>query len=234
MNLHVVGDSFATYDPSASHWATIWGSNNGVNVNHYGHPGRDHVFIVSDYLDNNYIDNADLVVYQVTDFLRLQVNDPPMSYSQTLDALLQHSDKYVYPTLTNMSTCSATDKNNMFTAHPGSVVNSTGSFCLSARNAYAAISHSWLVQATWLAMNNLFLECKLRNIPVIVVPDRSTCDINGEHRLFSKFDSVFTTTLNGDRALAIDNEHSVNHYGITAHRRFAELFGIFVHENNLY
>lgn len=233
MNLHVVGDSFATYDPSASHWATIWGSNNGVNVNHYGHPGRDHVFIVSDYLDNNYIDNADLVIYHVTDFLRLQLNDPPMSYSQTLDALLQHSDKYSYPTLPDMSTCSATDKEHMFSATPRNVTNTSGAFCLSAKQVYGALSHSWLVQATWLAMNNLFLECKLRKIPVIVVPDRSTYDINGEHRLFSKFDYVFSTTLNGDSALTI-NEHSVNHYGITAHRRFAELFDIFVQENNLY
>jgi hypothetical protein len=232
MNIHVVGDSFATLDKTCSHWATIWSNKHGFNVSHHGHPGRDHVFIVSDYMDNNYIENADLVIYHVTCFLRVQAQLPVFTYSQTLDALLRYTAKESgYPTLIDMSS-SYTDKDSMFTIQPNTTIinDKCSRDRLAATQLYGTLSLSWLVQATTIVMNNLFLECKLRNIPFVVVPDRTLSDPKGEQRLFSKYDYVFTCP--DDELLTIDHV-SINHYGTKAHQRFAEWFDIFVQENRL-
>lgn len=231
MNLHVVGDSFATYDEEASHWATIWGEANGVNVSHYGCRGKDHVFIVSNYLDHKHIEHADLVVYQVTDFLRLQINTPPLTHLQMIDALLHVYQRHTYPELINMAT---TDTSNMFNTQPMCATDSAHAFYLSSKQVYSSISHTWLVQATWFAMNNLYLECKLRGIPMIVVPDNSISYFDRECTVFKKFEYVFIAPFRRAPELAIATEHSINHYNITAHKRYAELFHSFVQENNLY
>lgn len=225
----VLGDSFATIDPLNGHWASMWAEQHDYKIKHLGYPGRDHLYIINDFYNQNLFDSIDMLIYQVTDFYRLQHQFPPLNINEVVDKLadlsyFNNSSTSFFKKLSCISTPTALPmymmKMNNLSALETQVI----------RRLYSTISVDWLISANYFIMRNLMLECKLRKIPLIIVIDQHLVNTDLTIDLFDEYDNVFLPKVD---ELSLD-ESSINHVSKHGHKLALDSFNSFVQEKLLF
>ncbi len=228
-NILVLGDSFATVDPVHGHWASMWAEQHGYSIRHLGYPGRDHLHIVNDFYNQQLFDSVDILIYQVTDFYRLQYQYPPISLVDVVSRLkdlsyLKNSSSIFLEKFANTHTLTTLpiyiSKLDNFSAIETKII----------QQLYSSISIDWLRSANFFIMRNLLLDCKLRNVPLVLVVDQHLISMNiSSVDLFDEYENIFLPKVD---ELTID-ETSINHVSEHGHKLALMSFNEFVQKKSL-
>lgn len=225
----VLGDSFATIDPEHGHWASLWADQHEYEIKHLGYQGRDHLYIINDFYNLNLFGSFDMLIYQVTDFYRIQHQYPPLNVNEVVDKLIdlsyfKNSSSSFFEKLASVTTPTA------LPMHMLQMLNLPALEAQTIRQLYSSISIDWLVSANYFIMRNLMLECKLKGIPLVIVIDQHLMNIDLTIDLFDEYDNVFRPKVD---ELTLD-ESSINHVSKHGHNLALESFNSFVQEKSLF
>ena len=236
MNILVCGDSFATLDPEQSHWADIWASDKEYSVLHKGYPGESHVNIVTKILNTTNIEEFNLIIYHITDYLRTQIDIANEGYKNVLDNVLGlYSDKNFTKAekLNILDNVKITEDfvyepenispNNLDPAFEQEIICKDKTF-----NLYNSINLYWLLQANYNSFLLLKERCKAFNIPLVIAlePELS---IYADESFYPKDTNIFKT--NKDEIGWFSN--STNHLGREMHTTLSKEFEDFIVNNNI-
>lgn len=255
MKILVTGDSFATLTQDNSHWASIWADQHGFTTNHVSYPGQNYVKIVQT-LENRNTSDYDAVIFCMTDFLRMSINNIESeipsgdSAKWMVDFLLgyykdkaflnsiisNHNDDYVEWPLTEY-----TRKEVCMTKHAIDVfydlenvrqpTNENDKRELTrAGLVYSMISLRWLIKSNWFALSSFAKDCKYKhNIPLICVTS-PTKDWKHWRANHLPEECIF---WNSSLDFTLENDIGDNHLSLQDANHMADLFDNFCQQNNL-
>ncbi|MDA8842057.1 hypothetical protein N9N08_00095 [bacterium] len=230
MKILVCGDSYATLDPCEGHWANLWAKENGYDVTHEGFAGESHVNIITKLLARLDISDYNFIIYNVTDFLRAEIDIEGNSLSNVLDKTL---DIYSDSNFTNKQFMETQgwpvniSPNGLDPNFPQDEICKEKTF-----NFYNSINLYWLVQANYNSLLLLVEKCKTNNIPIVFVIEPDMSETN-DPEFYPEGSSIFTTRDYGKNKQTYYYNRSTNHFNKHVHKGLADMFSSFINNNNI-
>jgi hypothetical protein len=230
MKILVCGDSYATLDPYEGHWANVWAKENGYDVTHEGFAGESHVNIITKLLARLDISDYNFIIYNVTDFLRAEIDIEGNSLSNVLDKTL---DIYSDSNFTNKQFMETQgwpvniSPNGLDPNFPQDEICKEKTF-----NFYNSINLYWLVQANYNSLLLLVEKCKTNNIPIVFVIEPDMSETN-DPEFYPEGSSIFTTRDYGKNKQTYYYNRSTNHFNKHVHKGLADMFSSFINNNNI-
>ena len=167
----VAGDSYASLDPDAGHWANKWCKDKEYQITNFGLGGANHVSVVNEIFTKDW-QRYDLIIYCMTSWLRAGVsnNSKNSAFLERLNNFLDDAEKNTFEKLLS--------KNILDNGYEGYALLSRFSdeqhinpetFCTKeTTNLYKNISIPFLARSNLFAVETLILKCKIANIPLVL------------------------------------------------------------------
>jgi RecG-like helicase len=193
-NLLVLGDSYSKLDANHSHWATMWANINNINIDHMGHSGGSHVYIVNKFLQTeSLLEKYDTIFYTVTDFLSLDLQANEISTQESTDTIRSfynaptntidigkiledmpikdkvHSSPWILKRLKNANQQIKDWYSMTFGYSEQDIEKVIKSSIKNMETGYNIVLTQWISRANLFALETLILKCKEKNVKLLLV-----------------------------------------------------------------